>query len=149
MRGTGHIVPALTLALLAAASCAPTVKVAAPDKPIHLKVDIKISQEVRVKVENDVGALSVEPAIPLAKRAGWIGERVDGYLGAVSPDTPADVRDIVLSANEDRHARFVAIAEARGAPLDVVERVAGRKFIAESAPGDYVQNDDGVWVKKP
>ncbi len=140
---------ALLMALCFAASCTPTVKVEAPDKPIHLKVDITISQEVRVKVENDVGTISVEPAIPLAKRAGWIGERIDGYLGSVSTNTPADVQEIVLKANEDRHSRFTTIAESRGAPLSVVELVAGKKFIAETAPGEFVQNDKGAWVRKP
>jgi len=144
----GKALIALT-ALFLAASCTPTVKVEAPDKPIHLKVDITISQEVRVKVENDVSSISVEPAIPLAKRAGWIGERIDGYLGTISADTPADVQDIVLKANEDRLSRFVAIAESRGAPLSVVELVAGKKFIAETAPGEYVQSDEGTWVRKP
>ena len=137
------------IGLLSVTACTPSVKVEAPDKPIHLKVDINISQEVRVKVENDVGTLSVEPAIPLAKRAGWIGERTDGYLGAVRVDTPADVQEIVLKANEERHVRFVEIAEARGAALAVVEIVAGKKFIAETAPGEYVQNDKGEWVRKP
>ena len=64
-------------------------------------------------------------------------------------DTPADVQEIVLKANEDRHSRFITIAETRGAPLSVVELVAGKKFIAETAPGEFVQNDKGTWVRKP
>ena len=131
-----------------AGGCTPTIKVEAPDKPIHLKVDINITQEVKVKVERDVEGLAVEPAIPLAKRAGWIGERFDGYLALVRPDAPADVTGIVQKANEERLIEFTAIAERHKAPLQTVELVAGKKFIEQSAPGEFVQNDDGVWVRK-
>ena len=36
------------------AGCTPTVKVEAPDKPIEINMNIKIEQEVRVKVEKDL-----------------------------------------------------------------------------------------------
>lgn len=42
-------------ALLAA--CTPTIKVEAPDKPIVINLNIKIEQEVRIKVEKDVESL--------------------------------------------------------------------------------------------
>lgn len=47
--------PILTLALLAA--CEPRVKVEAPDKPIVINMNIKIEQEVRIKLEKDVESL--------------------------------------------------------------------------------------------
>jgi hypothetical protein len=34
--------------------CNPTVKVEAPDKPIVINLNVKIEQEVRVKVDKDV-----------------------------------------------------------------------------------------------
>ncbi|MBL8708076.1 MAG: YnbE family lipoprotein [Rhodospirillaceae bacterium] len=40
------------LGLLAA--CNPTVKVEAPDKPIVINLNVKIEQEVRVKIDKDV-----------------------------------------------------------------------------------------------
>ena len=40
----------LALALLLAA-CQPTVKIEAPDKPIVINLNIKIEQEVRIKVD--------------------------------------------------------------------------------------------------
>lgn len=39
---------------LAAASCSPTVKVEAPDKPIVINLNVKIEQEVRVRIDRDV-----------------------------------------------------------------------------------------------
>lgn len=45
----------LLLPLAAAlAACQPTVKVEAPDKPIVINMNINISHEVRVKVDNDL-----------------------------------------------------------------------------------------------
>ena len=44
---------AAVVALLVAA-CTPTVKVQAPDKPIEINMNIKIEQEVRVRVEKDL-----------------------------------------------------------------------------------------------
>lgn len=36
------------------AGCTPTVKLQAPDKPIEINLNVKIEQEVRVKVERDL-----------------------------------------------------------------------------------------------
>jgi hypothetical protein len=38
-------------------ACNPTVKVEAPDKPIVINLNVKIEQEVRVKVDKDVESL--------------------------------------------------------------------------------------------
>ena len=53
------IMPGFALASLMAAAgllaaCNPTVKVEAPDKPIVINLNVKIEQEVRIKVEKDV-----------------------------------------------------------------------------------------------
>ncbi|HEX6103420.1 MAG TPA: YnbE family lipoprotein [Alphaproteobacteria bacterium] len=45
----------LASALLAA--CQPTVKVEAPDKPIVINLNVKIEQEVRIKVEKEAEQL--------------------------------------------------------------------------------------------
>lgn len=42
---------ALVTSLMA---CSPTVKVQAPDKPIVINLNVKIEQEVRIRVEKDV-----------------------------------------------------------------------------------------------
>lgn len=36
------------------AACEPTVKLAAPDKPIVINLNVKIEREVRVKVEREI-----------------------------------------------------------------------------------------------
>lgn len=42
------------VAIVALGACTPTVKVQAPDMPIEINMNIKIEQEVRVKVEKDL-----------------------------------------------------------------------------------------------
>lgn len=42
------------LGALTMTACSPTVKVEAPDKPIVINLNIKIEQEVRIKVEKGV-----------------------------------------------------------------------------------------------
>jgi hypothetical protein len=39
---------------LALVACQPTVKVEAPDKPIVINLNVKIEQEVRVKIDREV-----------------------------------------------------------------------------------------------
>jgi hypothetical protein len=45
------------LAILALSACQPTVKVEAPDKPIVINLNVKIEQEVRIKVDREVDQL--------------------------------------------------------------------------------------------
>lgn len=44
----------LTLSMAALVACTPTVKLAAPDKPIVINLNVKIEREVRVKVEREI-----------------------------------------------------------------------------------------------
>jgi hypothetical protein len=48
---------AFLAAALLAAACQPTVKVEAPDKPIVINLNVKIEQEVRIKVEKEAEQL--------------------------------------------------------------------------------------------
>jgi len=53
----GYLITALALPL---AGCSPTVKIEAPDKPIEINLNIKIEQEVRIKVERDLEKVFAE-----------------------------------------------------------------------------------------
>lgn len=79
------------------------------------------------------------------KANGLVGERADGYLGAVSssPDATALVNDI----NSKRRAKYSEIAKKNGTRIEAVEALAGEKAIANTPPGQYVQ-DKGGWRKK-
>jgi CTP:phosphocholine cytidylyltransferase-like protein len=55
---------AIVLAAVLASACSPTVKLEAPDKPITINLNVKIEQEVRVRVEKDIDDLvSKEPEL--------------------------------------------------------------------------------------
>ncbi len=47
--------------LLLLAACQPTVRVEAPKDPITINLNVKIEQEVRIKVEKDVETLLDNP----------------------------------------------------------------------------------------
>jgi hypothetical protein len=51
---------AITCLIPLVAGCSPTVKVEAPDKPIEINLNIKIEQEVRIKVERDLEKVFAE-----------------------------------------------------------------------------------------
>ncbi len=146
----GHMVRACVVAvspvlLIGLQGCEPTVKVAVPDKPIVMKIDLNVKHEVQLKVENDLERTSTNPAVPLAKRAGWIGERGDGYLGLVREDAPQTVKDIVLEANETRQRRYAELAEKHAVDVSMIEQVAGTRLVERSLPGEFVRDEAGAW----
>lgn len=54
-------VPAMAVVLMGAlAACQPTVKIEAPDKPIEINLNVKIEQEIRVKVDRELDDLLAE-----------------------------------------------------------------------------------------
>lgn len=57
-RSVGQV--AIGLAVVFLAACQPTVKVEAPDKPITINLNVKIEQEVRIKVEREAEELLKE-----------------------------------------------------------------------------------------
>ena len=83
-----------------------------------------------------------------AKAAGYVGERTDGMLGLVKADAPADVKALVQSVNAKRRESYASIAKKNGTTLEAVAALAGKKAIAKTRPGNYVQNAGGKWVKK-
>ncbi|MGB5708883.1 MAG: YnbE family lipoprotein [Arenicellales bacterium] len=52
--------PGLMLFAVLIVGCAPTVKVATPEKPITINLNVKIEHEIRVKVEKDLDELFSE-----------------------------------------------------------------------------------------
>jgi len=43
--------------LLSVTACTPTVKVAAPEEPITINLNVKVEHEIRVKVDKDLDEL--------------------------------------------------------------------------------------------
>lgn len=84
--------------------------------------------------------------IDAAKQDGLVGERPDGLLGAVSGS--AEVDALVNSVNAQRMAKYNAIAQKNGTPVNQVQAVAGQSLIAKTPPGQYIMNSAGGWQKK-
>lgn len=87
-------------------------------------------------------------SVDAAKAAGSVGERFDGYLGVVTPDAPASVRQMVEAVNADRRQRYADIAARTGATVAEVSLLAGQKLVANAAPGEYVMGTDRRWVRR-
>ena len=84
-----------------------------------------------------------------AKAQGLVGEQTDGLLGVVNPaTTPADVTALVATINAERMAKYQAIADKNGAPVEQTQALAGRALFNQTPAGQYVTAPDGSWMKK-
>ena len=117
---------ALLIGCLAAVTTSCAVSITPPEKPIVLQINLHIKHEIELKVERDLEKASAAPRIPLAKKAGWLGERADGYVGVVRVDAPNEIKELALEVNEERHNRYRAIADKHKIDLTTVEKVAGK-----------------------
>ena len=82
-----------------------------------------------------------------AKNQGLVGEQASGYLGIVSPPGSREVRDVVENVNLRRKDEYERIAARNGIALEQVEKLAGKRAIERSGPGDYVRLPHGGWQK--
>lgn len=53
LTGVGALAPVAALA----AACSPTVRVEAPDRPIEINLNIRIDQEVRIRLDRELDSL--------------------------------------------------------------------------------------------
>ncbi len=81
-----------------------------------------------------------------AKAAGLVGEMADGYVGAVTDD--ASVQALISDVNAGRKAKYAEIAGKRGAPVEAVAAIAGKKLVERAGTGQFVMGSDGQWTKK-
>ncbi len=93
-------------------------------------------------------AESLAEAKTNAKKAGWVGERPDGYLGLVKPDAPDNIKKLVQDINEKRRERYLEIAKKNGTKLESIQVIVGAKLIKRARPSDYIMNSAGKWIKK-
>ncbi|WP_238701402.1 YdbL family protein [Mariprofundus erugo] len=81
-----------------------------------------------------------------AKASGMVGEKADGYLGAVQGG--GEVAALVADINNKRRAAYQAIAARNGTSLQAVEALAGRAAQDKTAAGQYIMNSSGQWIRK-
>ena len=83
--------------------------------------------------------------IDTAKDNGWVGERYTGYLGVVK--TEAGVKALVDEINSKRTQAYKDLASKNGISLREVEKIAGKKVIEKTKPGNLIDLGNG-WLKK-
>jgi uncharacterized protein YdbL (DUF1318 family) len=82
-----------------------------------------------------------------AKSNGMVGEKGDGYLGAVAAAPSAEVEALVGDINGKRRAKYLEIAKQNGTEPRSVESIAGKKAIENTPAGQFVMGAGG-WAKK-
>jgi len=83
-----------------------------------------------------------------AKKTGMVGETRSGYLGIVSSAASAEVKALVADINKKRKSKFQEIAKRNGTSVSAIEKLAGKKAISKTPPGQYIMTPSGKWVKK-
>jgi len=89
-----------------------------------------------------VFALSLDEA----KAKGLVGERANGYLGAVTTSN-AEAEALISDINGKRRQAYEDIAKRNQTPRTAVETLAGEKAMQNTKPGHFVEGPGG-WMKK-
>jgi len=84
-----------------------------------------------------------------AKAAGLIGEKSDGYIGLVQQNTPDAVIELVRSVNRQRRERYQQIARDNDIPINTVAQLAYARAVEATRSGNFIEDANGDWVRKP
>jgi hypothetical protein len=82
-----------------------------------------------------------------AQQAGQVGERFDGFLGYVTPPSPA-LRRQVDAVNIRRRALYANLAARRGATQQEVGITAACTLLRRVGVGQAYMLGDGVWRRR-
>lgn len=86
------------------------------------------------------------PQIDQLKARGVVGENNRGMMELRGGDV--DAGDAVAAENRDRGIVYAEIARQTGTSVEQVARHRARQIAASSAPGVWLQKDEGAWYKK-
>jgi uncharacterized protein YdbL (DUF1318 family) len=81
-----------------------------------------------------------------AKARGLVGERADGYLGAVVEPVATDVAKLVREVNDKRRGEYERIAAKNRISVKEVEALAGKKTLDKTPKGLWIFRSD--WERK-
>ena len=96
-----------------------------------------------------------KPKIETLKKAGTVGENKTGYLEVMKDKDGKEVKiedadkKIVDAENKDRTTIYTAIAKKEGSTVDKVAELRAKQIRSKANEGDYIQGEDGKWVKAP
>lgn len=95
-----------------------------------------------------VAAPAMADPLDDARAAGLIGERPDGFVSAINPGAPADIKALVQSTNAKRLAKYEELAASEGVPVEQVGAITAEKIISRLPAGWYYMDSSGNWVQK-
>ncbi|MBX3329191.1 MAG: YdbL family protein [Nitrospira sp.] len=81
-----------------------------------------------------------------AKAKGLVGEKTNGYLGAVNSSN-AEAQALIEDVNQKRRQAYEDIAKRNRTGVLGVETLAGEKAIQNTKPGNFIEGPGG-WMKK-
>ena len=88
-----------------------------------------------------------DPVYAAARAAGQVGEKMDGYLGFVTPPS-GDLKALVEDINIKRKAVYFQQAQAQHATVEEYAFTSGCQAIARTIPGEKYQAPDGSWATR-
>ena len=88
-----------------------------------------------------------QDAVVAARGAGLVGERFDGYLGAVGPLPPA-LRSQVAAINIKRRALYTDLAARRGVAAQDVGIATACALLRRVAVGEAYMIGEGQWRRR-
>ena len=92
-------------------------------------------------------SLAADLTLAQAKSSGLVGEKYDGYLGAVGAPNAA-VQSLIADVNGKRRTQYRRIADTNKITRKDVEQLAAQKAIDRTQAGGYVMGEDGRWRRK-
>ena len=87
------------------------------------------------------------PAVDVARQAGQVGERYDGYMGTVGSPSPM-LRSQVSAINIRRRALYSNLAASRRVAPHEVGIAAGCQLLARVKVGQVYMLGDGQWRRR-
>ena len=94
-----------------------------------------------------VPAAAQTPAVDAARQTALIGERYDGYLGAVTEPAPG-LRSQVAAINIRRRSLYSNLAASRGVSPEEVGITAGCQLLGRLQVGQAYMLADGQWRRR-
>jgi len=85
-----------------------------------------------------------DPVYAAARSAGQVGEKVDGYLGFVTPPSP-ELKAVIGEINIKRKGVYADKAAAAKATVEEYALTSGCLLITQTQPGEKYQGPDGSW----
>jgi hypothetical protein len=85
-----------------------------------------------------------DPVYSAARSEGKVGEKVDGYLGFVTPPGP-ELKKTIEDINIRRRAVYAEKAKTANATIEEYALTSGCLLISHTTPGEKYQAPDGTW----